>query len=83
MRPRAWRLADDLIEIELGSDFVFQVELFLGKLVLQFADLLERERVFNGNGDLDRDLNHQLQIRLREGVNVPAGQRHGGNGALV
>ena len=39
--PERRALADDLLEVELGADLVFEVELLLGQLLFQLGDLLE------------------------------------------
>src|SRR5579862_6416421 len=39
------RLPDDLLEVVVGADLVFEIDLLRRELVLQLRDLLERERV--------------------------------------
>ena len=48
--------ADDLLEVVLGADFVFKIKLLLGQAVLESGDLLEGQRIFDGDGDLGGDL---------------------------
>src|SRR5688572_2795419 len=81
--PQRLALADDLIEVELGSNLVFEVELFLGQLVLQFADLLKGQRIFYSNRDLNRNLDQEVQIGLGEGIDLSACESHCGNRSLV
>jgi len=38
--------------LQLGADFVLEVQLLLGKLVLQFLNLAVCDRVFDRDGDL-------------------------------
>ena len=49
-------LADDLFELQLAADFVFEVQLLLRELVLQVGNFAERQRVFDGDRHLARDL---------------------------
>ncbi len=56
-------LADDLAEILLGADFVFQIQLFFGQLILELRDFLKRGGIFNGDGGLAGHLAQKIDVR--------------------
>ena len=56
-------LADDLFELQLAADFVFEIQLLLRELVLQVGDFAERQRVFDGDRHLARDLRRETPDR--------------------
>src|SRR5260370_6724548 len=60
--------ADDLFKLQLAADFVFEVQLFLSKLVLEIGDFSERSSIFNRDRDLARDLSEEGHIIVTEGV---------------
>ena len=62
-RSQGRALADDVAELVLRADLLLQVRLLLGELVLQRLDLLERQRVLDGDGDLVGDLMQEVQVR--------------------
>jgi hypothetical protein len=49
-------LADDLPEVVVGADLLYQVEILLGQPVFQFGDLFVSLKVLNRKRDLVRDL---------------------------
>ena len=49
-------VADDLLKIHFAAEFIFQIELFLGELVLEFRDLAIGKGVVDGDRDLPGDL---------------------------
>ena len=55
-------LADDLLEVVLGADLLFQVELLLLSLSLSSAISPEGQRVLDGDGDLLGHLAQQFHI---------------------
>src|SRR5207302_2619373 len=55
-------LADDLLEVVLGADLVLQVDLLRRELVLELGDLLERERVVDGERHLLRHRGEELRV---------------------
>jgi len=57
-------LADDLLEIMFGTDFVFEVELFLGQFVFQLGDLLIGQDVVHRNRNLFADLLEEFHVRF-------------------
>ncbi len=61
-------VADDLAEILLGADFIFQVELLFGQLVFELGDLLECGGVFDRDGGLRGHLGEEVDVGGREGV---------------
>ena len=48
-------LPDDLAEVVLGADLLFQVGLLLRELILESLDLLEGEGILDCEGDLIGD----------------------------
>src|SRR5262249_46625043 len=61
-------LADNLLERMLGADLALEIETFLGKLILEFGDLLESQRVGDGNRHLPRYFLDQPDRRRSEGI---------------
>ena len=55
-------LADDLLEVVLGPDLLFEVQLLGGQLFLQLGNLPVRQRVLHRDGDLLRYLTQQLDV---------------------
>jgi hypothetical protein len=76
-------LAHDLIEIELGPNFVFEVKLFFGELILELPDLLKGQRILDGDRHLNRNLNHQFNVGFCECIDSAAGQSHRSYRALT
>ena len=66
--------ADDLLEVVLGADFLFEVELLLRQLVLELGDLLIGQSVLDGDGDLVGDQSEQVHVLLRKCPFAQAGQ---------
>src|SRR5260370_18843826 len=64
VQPTKQRLAlpDDLLEIQLAANFIFQVQLFLGKLVSEIGDLTVGQGVLNGDRDLVCDLAQESDV---------------------
>ena len=58
-------LADDVAEVVLGADFLLQIRLLLGELVLERLDLLERQGVLDGDGHLVGDELQEVHVRRR------------------
>ena len=65
-------MADDLLEVVLAPDLLFEIELFLLELVLQHFDLVVRERVLNCDRDLARYFFKQLRVLLSESMRAGA-----------
>jgi hypothetical protein len=59
-------VSDDLFEVVLGPDLVFEVELFFRQLVLERSHLLVHERIVDRDGDLAGGLAEQCDILRRE-----------------
>src|SRR5580692_8427745 len=59
---------DDLSEIHFRSEFIFQIEFFLRKLLFQFPNLAVRKRILDGESNLVCDLRKETDIALTEGV---------------
>src|SRR5580658_2541168 len=55
-------VANDLLEVKLVADFVFEVKLFLFEFLSQLGDLLVREGIVNRDGNLAGDLNEELNF---------------------
>ena len=66
--PERRALADDLVEVVLRANLVFEVQLFGAQLLLQLRDLSKRQPVLHGDRYLLRHLTQQLHIVRREGV---------------
>src|SRR5262249_14324661 len=64
--------ADDLLEIVLGPNLFFEVELFLRQLVSQIYDLCKAEGILHGNGYLIGDRFEEISIRLGKYTFAPA-----------
>jgi len=71
--PRA--LAYNPFKIHLPADFVFQIQLLLGQLVLKLGDFAIDSRIFDCDCHLVRNLAEELDLVLIECVFIPA--RHG------
>ena len=56
----------DFFKIVFGSDLIFQVELLLRQLVLQFSDFLKRQGVIDRDRNLVGHFAEQIQIALSE-----------------
>src|SRR5467141_1417628 len=54
--------SDDLCEIHFATDFIFEIELFLGQLLFQLSNLPKGARILYGNGNLICDLSQKLDI---------------------
>src|SRR5581483_224890 len=66
--------ADDFLEVQLGADLLFQIELLLRELVLELRNFLVSARVFEGRCDVIGDLNQQIGLVRTECVLVLAGE---------
>ncbi|MCG3159192.1 MAG: hypothetical protein JMDDDDMK_00178 [Acidobacteria bacterium] len=60
--------ADDLLEVQDGLDFLFEVKFLFVEFVFERFDFVVGERVFDGDGDLAGDLHKQFAIGLGECV---------------
>jgi len=56
----------DLLEIDVTTDFLFEIELLLGQLVLEFGNLPVCQRVFNGDGYLSRRPAKEIDVFWRK-----------------
>src|SRR5215470_7978898 len=54
--------ADDLLEFQLASDFVFEIQLLLSQLILQVRDFAKDPCIFDGNRDLAGDLREKREF---------------------
>ena len=68
-------LADDLVEVLLGSNFLLEIELLGVQLLLQLRDLPIRQPILDGDGDLLRDLTQQLDVVCVECIRPDAARR--------
>ncbi len=62
----AGTLADDLLEVVLGPDFVLEIQLLFVQLFLQLRDFPVRKAVFHGDRNLLRHLAQELDFLLSE-----------------
>src|SRR6266481_2638227 len=60
--------SDDLGEIHFATDFIFEIELFLGQLLFQLSNLPKGTRILYGNGNLISDLGQKLDIVAAERI---------------
>src|ERR1700747_3773060 len=61
-------LSDDLGEIHFGANFIFEIELFLRKLVFQALNLAVRQCILNRESNLVSNLLQKMDLVLGEGV---------------
>ena len=66
--PQCLALADDLFELQLAANLVFQVQLFERELVLQVGNFSERHGVFHRNGYLVRHLREKRKVVRRKRI---------------
>ena len=57
---------DDVVELHLGADFIFQVDFLSRELLLEFFNLFIGQRVVESDRDLLRNLDEQLLILFGE-----------------
>ena len=57
-------LPDDLFEVVIATNFVFEVEFFLSQFILQFGNFAVRQRVLDRERALARNLGEQLDVRV-------------------
>src|SRR3989441_11889908 len=76
-------LTDDFLEIELAAEFFFEVELFFGQLVFKRVDLLEGQRILDGDGDLRSDLLEQFDVLGRKSLRAASGEIERADDAAV
>src|SRR5437879_8602104 len=55
-------LADNFLKIVFRADFIFEIELLRVQLILEFSDLLVRQRILHRNGELTGDLIQQINL---------------------
>ena len=67
-RPSALAAADDLLELVVAADLVFEVELLARQLRVQLLDALVRERVAHGDRDLPGHARQQRELIRRERI---------------
>ena len=72
--PERRALADDLVEVVLGPNLVFEVQLLGAQLLLQLRDFSKRQPVLDRDGNLLRHLTEQLHIVCRKGVRTFAAE---------
>src|SRR5947208_3234667 len=60
--------SDDLVELIVAPDFVFEVQLFPRELSIQFFDALIGHGVAHRNRDLSRDARQQGKLAARKRV---------------
>src|SRR5215469_14505245 len=72
-------ISSKLISLRISSE----VELFDRQLVLQRVDFLERECVFDGDGDLRADWLKQFHVRWSKSVEAAAGKVQSPKGAVA
>src|SRR6266852_5897421 len=69
-----WTISNDLFEIVLKPDFVFQVKLLLRQSVLGLSYLPIFQSVLYRDGDLARYLFKEPDINLAEGIFLPSAE---------
>ena len=69
-----WTISDDLFEIMLSPDFVFQVELLLRQPLLGLSYLSIFQSVLHRDRDLARYLRKEPEINLAEGILLPSAE---------
>src|ERR1700722_18783232 len=55
-------VSHDLGKIHFGTDFIFEIQLFLGQLVFQLSNLAKGKGILHGNRNLVCDLGEKLDI---------------------
>jgi hypothetical protein len=61
------RVPNDVVELQLILNFIFQIDFLARELLLKLFDLLVGERIVERDRNLLRDFDEQLQILLGEG----------------
>src|ERR1700678_3204287 len=81
-------LPHNSFKVHLATDFVFQIQFFLGEFVFEFSDFTIRQRVLHTDRDLLRDLGQERRrlpiesvlFAARQGEHAkrapPADERH-------
>ncbi len=67
-------VADNFFEIEFAANFFLEIELFLGKLVIEHVNLFEGQSVFHGDSDLRGDLLEQFDVLRRKSILASASE---------
>ena len=76
-RSTAWKAGPSPImlpHVLIGTDLVFQVQLFGGQLIFDPREFAVGERVFGGNGNLARHLDQQVHLVLGKRLSTLASQ---------
>src|ERR1700686_559580 len=58
----------DLLEVQIATDFFFEIYLLLRKLLFQFGNLAEGEAILYSDGDLTGCLLEKLDLIRQEGI---------------
>ncbi len=61
-------LADNLLKVGRGLEFLFEIELLFRQSVLQFRDIPDGQSVIDGNGDLICHLFQEMNIFLGKSI---------------
>src|SRR3984957_20388106 len=73
---------DDLSEIHLRAEFIFQIEFFLRKLLFQLPNLTVSNRILDSESNLVCDLGKEIDVDLTEGIVSETGENQGPNRAI-
>ena len=76
-------IADDLLEIEFRANFLLEVQLFDGELVLEGVNFLESQGVFQRDGYLRCHLLEEFHVGSRKSLRIAAGKIDGAKGATL
>src|SRR5262245_2283053 len=78
---KGFAMPNNLFETALGSDFVFEIQLFLRELILKIRDLAISNRIFYGDCQLAGGLCKETDIAWREGV-LASSEAHNAQNAV-
>src|SRR5580704_9807957 len=69
----------DLFETHIAADFLFEIELLLRQLLLQFRDLAVGKAILNGDGYLTRRIFEKIDLVRQESICLPVDRQNADN----
>src|SRR5712692_5272107 len=79
---KGFATADDLFEALLSPDFIFEIQLFLRKLIFQIGNLTISQRIFHCDRHLARHLSKEIDILPSKGILRPSAKGHDAENAV-
>src|SRR5690242_12614907 len=69
--PQGGALADNFLEIVVGPNLLFQVDLLFLQLLLESLDIVERQGIFKGDRNLLGEALQKIEVRVVVGGLLP------------